>query len=218
MQEFWQSLIQYAINIDIFDILDFLGLVFGLLAVYFLIKESIFTWPSGIIYILISFVIFWQQRLYGDFILHIIFLILNIYGWYYWIAGRKSGDKELPVTQTSSRMMTITLAISVVGIMVFGYFLDNIHLIWTNLESASVPYWDATTSVLSFVGMWLTARKKIENWYFWFFVDVLATGIYIYKGIYFYAALYGIYIIMAVFGYLAWKRSMQISQTQSEEA
>ena len=205
MQQFWKEVINYAVHLDL---LELSGLIFGILCVFFLIKENILTWPCGIIYVLISFVIFWQQRLYGDFILHIFFLVLNIYGWYFWILGKNKDEDELPVTKVSSRMMSWILIFSALGILVFGFFLSSIHLIWEGLDEASVPYWDSTTSILSVTGMWLTARKKIENWYFWLIVDVVATVIYIYKGIYFYAALYGIYIIMAVAGYRAWRISM----------
>ena len=211
MQEFWEGIATYAAQIYV---LELLGLVFGLLAVFFLIKENILTWPSGIIYVLISFVIFWQQRLYGDLILHVFFLVLNIYGWYYWTAGKSRDEEGLPVSTTSGRLMIKVIVISVVGTAVFGYFLANIHLIWTDLDKAALPFWDSTTSILSVTGMWLTARKKIENWYFWIIVDILATAIYVYKGIYFYATLYGIYIIMAVAGYIAWKKSMDSSRLE----
>lgn len=209
MQQLLEDILAYAVQIDI---LELSGLVFGLLAVFFLIKENIFTWPTGIIYVLISFVIFWQQRLYGDFILHVFFLVLNIYGWYYWIAGKNKNEEELPVTRTASSFRIKVLIISGIGILAFGYFLDNIHFIWPDLGEAAVPYWDSTTSILSVTAMWLQARKKIENWLIWFLVDVLATGIYIYKGIYFYAALYGIYIFLAIAGYIAWKKSMDSSR------
>lgn len=206
MREFWEGVIVYAAGINF---LELSGLIFGILTVYFLIKENILTWPCGIIYVLISFVIFWQQRLYGDFILHIFFLVLNIYGWYFWVSGKNKGEEELPITRVTSKMMITVIAISGLGILIFGFFLSSIHMIWTDLDEASVPYWDSTTSILSVAGMWLTARKKIENWYFWLIVDVIATFIYVYKGIYFYSALYGIYIVMAVAGYRAWNRSYQ---------
>jgi len=212
MQRFWEEISAYAVQIDFFELS---GLVFGLLAVFFLIKENIRTWPTGIIYVLISFVIFWQQRLYGDLILHVFFLVLNIYGWYYWIAGKKKNEEELPVTRTSSSFFVKVLLASGIGIFIFGYFLGNIHVIWPDLGEAAVPFWDSTTSILSVTAMWLQARKKIENWLLWFVVDLLATGIYIYKGIYFYAALYGIYIFLAIAGYLAWKKSMDSTKMVS---
>ena len=205
MQKVIDGIIEYAFSIGG---LEFLGLVFGLLAVYFLIKQNILTWITGILYVLISFVIFWQERLYGDLLLHVIFLILNIYGWYYWIAGREKGDEELPVTRMSVKSLAGILIVSVMGVSVFGLFLANIHNIWQELDKAALPYWDSTTSVLSITAMWMTAKKKIENWVIWFIVDILATGIYFYKGIYFYAFLYLIYIGMAVSGYLAWRKSM----------
>ncbi len=201
----WQEILAYAAHIDP---LELAGLVFGLLAVWFLIKQNILTWPSGIIYVLISFVIFWRIRLYGDFILHIFFLVLNIYGWYYWLWGRKEGEKELPVTTLRLQQNMLVALATGLGVVGFGYFLQNLPQFFAGLEPAALPYWDATTSILSVTGMWLTTRKKIENWYYWIIVDVLATGIYIYKGIYFYAFLYGVYILMAFSGLLAWRKTM----------
>lgn len=194
-----QEIIDYAVKINW---MEAAGLVFGLLAVYFLIKENILTWPAGIIYVLISFVIFYQVKLYADFILHIFFLIMNIYGWYYWVNGRKKENAEVPVTTTSTATLIKLLLLSALGIGILGYSLSN-------YTDASLPYWDSTTTILSLTGMWLTAKKKIENWHFWFVVDVLATGIYFYKGIYFYAFLYLVYIAMAIIGYIEWKKSLE---------
>ncbi|MEP2773850.1 MAG: nicotinamide riboside transporter PnuC [Fulvivirga sp.] len=203
MESLLEDIIKYGSQIDV---LEFSGLVFGLLAVYFLIKENILTWPAGIAYVLVSFVIFWQQKLYADFALHIFFLVLNVYGWWYWLRGGKTNEKEeVPITTTPVSRLFLLAFVSILGISVMGTLL-------TLYTDASVPYWDSTTTVLSLTGMWLTARKKIENWHFWFVVDILATGIYFYKGIYFYAILYLIYIGLAIVGYLAWMKTMR-SQT-----
>lgn len=196
----------YLLNINI---LEGLGLIFGLLAVYYLVKENILTWPAGITYVIISFVIFWEQQLYGDFFLHVFFLLLNIYGWYHWKYGHSTEEAKVPVTWLSLKKNLIYIVISFIGIFVFGYFLSSVHLIFPNLLPASVPYWDAATTSLSITAMWLTARKNIENWIYWFVVDVLATGIYFYKGIQFYALLYFIYIGLAIAGFIEWKRIIQ---------
>ena len=198
----WQEILQYAINIDH---LELAGLVFGLLAVWFLIKQNILTWPAGIIYVFISFVIFWRIQLYGDFLLHIFFLVLNVYGWFYWVKG--SEKAELPVSSLSLKDNLMLAGLTGVGIFVFGYFLEQLPSLISGLEPASVPYWDATTSIMSVTGMWLTTRKKIENWYYWLIIDIIASVIYIYKGIYFYSFLYAVYILMAVWGYREWKSS-----------
>lgn len=181
---------------------ELLGLIFGLLAVIFLVRENIWTWPAGIAYVLVSFVVFYEARLYADLVLHVFFLVLNIYGWIHWSRGSSGRGDELPVTISSGRRSAILLLFSAAGIFVSGFLM-------TRYTDASLPYWDSATSILSITGMWLTARKKIDNWFYWFAVDVLATGIYYYKGMYFYALLYFIYIGLAVAGYLEWKRHMK---------
>lgn len=204
MNDIVRGILEYALNIDGYELA---GLVFGLLAVWYLIKESVLTWPAGILYVLVSFVVFWKIQLYGDLLLHVIFLILNIYGWYFWVFGKKKNEGELPITTYSLKQNLVLFTLSLLGILLFGLFLDNVHLIWKHIAPAALPYWDATTSILSITGIWLMTKKKIENWYYWFAVDVLACGIYFYKSIYFYSFLYGLYIIMAISGYLAWKKS-----------
>jgi len=197
----------YAVQINW---LEAAGPLFGLACVILLIKENIWTWPAGILYVLISFVIFFQAKLYADLILHVFFLVLNIYGWYYWLFGKKESAQKLPVSTTSQRMNIILLILSATGVFVSGALLES-------FTDASLPYWDSATSVLSVVGMWLTAKKKIENWYYWIVVDILATGIYLYKEIYFYSLLYFIYCGLAVYGYYEWKKSMELSLTIDSE-
>lgn len=207
--EIWQQIESTVMELDLWGIA---GLVFGLLAVYFLIKESIWTWPSGILYVLVSFVVFWQARLYGDFLLHVFFLVLNVYGWVYWTKGGTAQDHSVPITHSSSRSMLLVFMATIVGVFVFARFLMAIPDMFEGVDPPALPYWDSTTSVLSVAGMWLTARKKIDNWYYWFIVDVLATGIYFYKELYFYSLLYLVYVGMAVAGYLAWRKTMTRSR------
>ena len=203
-ESFITEIVSYASGLKF---LELAGLVFGLLCVWFLIKQNILTWPLGIIYVLISFVIFIEAKLYADFILHIFFLVLNIYGWYHWVkpSNESSNDKlQLAVTNASALQMIGVMVLSAIGILVSGRLL-------VEYTDASLPYWDSTTSILSIGAMWLTAQKKIQNWLLWLVVDVLATGIYYYKGLYFYCILYLVYIGMAVAGYLSWQRSMKKS-------
>jgi len=204
MEEFTREIVQYTLQIDW---VEAAGLFFGLACVILLIRENIWTWPAGIAYVLLSLVIFWQQRLYGDLLLHVFYLILNIYGWYYWIRGRRQRRELVPITVYSVKTNLLILIVSVVGIFIFGWFLEHLPDFIAQLPQASVPYWDSATSILSITGMWLTARKKLENWVYWFVVDMLATGIYFYKEIYFYAVLYLIYIGLAITGFIIWNKA-----------
>lgn len=206
LNDIWQDILT---NIQGFDFWGLIAFISGILAVVYLIKENIWTWPFGILYTIISLFVFYESRLYGDLFLHIFFLILNIYGWVHWIKGKSRTEDELPVTQLPVSMALLYLGVS--GVLIYGFaqFLMALPMWFEGIDPPSLPYWDSTTSMLSVTAMWLTARKRIDNWYYWFVIDVLAAGIYFYKELYFYSVLYLIYIVMAVLGYLAWRKNLK---------
>jgi nicotinamide mononucleotide transporter len=105
------------------------------------------------------------------------------------------------VTNVPLRIGFGLTALVVVGTVAMGWFLDT-------KTDADLAYWDSLTTVMSFAAMWMTARKYIENWIVWLVVDVVATVMYTVKGLDFYAILYGVYLGMAVWGFLAWRRSL----------
>lgn len=209
LNQVWQDIV---VNVQGFDFWGLLAFITGILAVVFLIRENIWTWPFGIIYTIISLFVFYESRLYGDLLLHVFFLILNIYGWVYWVKGKQSQTDDVPVSQMELKPALIILVITGAFVFLFGQLLTQIPNWLEGADPPSLPYWDSTTSMLSVTAMWLTARKKIDNWYYWFAIDVLATGIYFYKELYFYSVLYLIYIVMAVAGYLAWKKSLYLNK------
>ncbi len=195
--EFWTNLLE---NLALIDGWEVLGLVTGVLTVLLLIRENIWNWPVAIAYTLVSLYVFWKSQLYADFGLHIIYLALNSYGWYFWIVGRGNGKDTVPVTLASKTQLLIGIIGSFAGIAVLGYGLNR-------YTDAALPFWDSATTCFSLAAMWLTARKELESWYFWLLVNVIATGIYYYKDLYFYAILYFVYILLALSGFKTWQNS-----------
>jgi len=182
--------------------LESTGLVSGLLCVWLLIRQNIWTFPIGLIYSVVSVAVFTQERLYADVLLNAYYVFMNGYGWYYWLyGGRQARPDTLPVTFAPWRVRRLLLVLVAGSTLAMGWFLDT-------RTDADLPYWDSATTTMSFAAMWMTARKYIDNWIVWLVVDVIATGMYIYKSIDLYAVLYGIYLIMAVMGWRAWKRGM----------
>jgi len=182
--------------------LEATGLISGLLCVVLLIRQNIWTWPIGLLYSLVSIVVFLRAHLYADLALHVFYVVMNAYGWYYWtFAKRPSETTGLPVTNASPAIVLALIASVTVATATLGWFLAN-------RTDAAVPYWDSATTTMSFAAMWLQARKHIENWIVWLVVDIVATGIYLYKGLEMYAVLYCVYIGMAFAGWLAWRQSM----------
>jgi nicotinamide mononucleotide transporter len=73
---------------------------------------------------------------------------------------------------------------------------------------AAFPYWDSLTTWSAMFATWLVARKVLENWYYWLIIDAVSVWLYVERGLMFIAGLYLVYLVMIVFGYVAWKRSM----------
>lgn len=189
--------------------LEFLGLVSGLLCVWLLIRENIWTFPIGLVYAVISVVVFVEARLYADVLLNAYYVLMNAYGWYFWrFGGSRPGIDPVPVAFAPAPVRLALIALVALATAAMGWFLDN-------RTDADLAYWDSATTTMSFAAMWMTARKYIDSWVVWLVVDVIATGMYVYKGIGFYAVLYGIYLIMAVMGWQAWRRSMRLASSSA---
>lgn len=182
-----------------------IGALLGLAIVWCFIRQNIWAWPLGIIYVAVSISVLLEAQLYANLALHVLaFLPMNIYGWYYWLFGKEKDQDRIPVTRSSWRLLVSLIAICLVGTAVLG----TIFVLATN---AALPYWDNGLLISSIVTMWLAARKKIENWIFWFVIDVISVGVYWTQGLPLYATLYFIYLGMAVAGWLSWWKSMGLA-------
>jgi nicotinamide mononucleotide transporter len=176
------------------------GLVSGLVCVWLLIRQNVLNWPIGLLYALVSVVVFYRAKLYADLGLHVLYCVLNAYGWYYWLrGGERDATRELPVTSVPCATATSLATVVAVATLTSGYLLAT-H------TDAALPYWDSSVTAMSVAAIWMQARKYLESWYVWFIVDVVATGIYLVKDLDLYALLYCVYIGMAFAGWWAWRR------------
>ncbi len=182
------------------QILEIAGVIFTLLNVYLLTKQRILAWPLGLIGVSIYTYIFYSAQLYSDFILHIVYMILNAYGWWYWSTGKQDTSEDIPVTTLSVRDRWSWILVIIGGFLIWGYAMHT----WTD---AALPYPDAFTTVTSLVAQYLLARKKIENWILWIVVDVVAISIYSYKGLYPTSFLYTVLLLLSISGYISWLKN-----------
>ncbi|MGZ8867956.1 MAG: nicotinamide riboside transporter PnuC [Thermoanaerobaculia bacterium] len=175
----------------------------GILCVWLMMRQNIWCWPVGLVQVLLYIYVFYEVRLYSDLILHVIYVILQAYGWHYWLRGGARGG---PVEAT--RMTPFAIA-SWIGVALaasagWGAFMDR-------FTDADVPYGDAFAMMTSLVAQWLITRKKLESWLFWIAVDVVAIGVFAYKGLFVTAGLYLVFLGMAIAGYVQWRRSLGAS-------
>lgn len=171
---------------------------FGLFSVYLTVRQNILCWPVGIVTVLLSALVYYRQALYGEVGLHSVYLVLQCYGWYYWLRGGEAAQDQVPVTRLPSNWILPLVALMGLSTMGLGLALSQ--------TDTDVAFWDAGTTVVSLVAQWLMARKILECWALWFAVDVVYVGLYHYKTLNFFAALYLVYLVLAVLGWRRWNQ------------
>jgi nicotinamide mononucleotide transporter len=181
--------------------IEAIAVLFGLACVLLTIRQNIWCWPTGLVQVLLFIVIFYRVRLYSDLILHVIYVFMQIYGWYYWLHGSEARNR-LPVTRMRPLILAGWILTAVAGTMLWGYLMAR----YTN---AAAPLADAFTTVASLIAQWLMARKKLESWCFWISVDIVAIGIYLYKDLYLTTGLYAVFFVLATIGFFEWRKSYQ---------
>ncbi len=189
--------------------LEILGTLSGLVCVWLLIKESIVTFPIGLLYAVITSVVVIEARLYADLVLNLYFVLMNGYGWYFWVRGAEERQIQgrLLVARVPSSELAFAAVAMILGTLAVGYFFSA-------YTDADFAFWDSLTTVASFVAMWMTARKYLESWALWFLIDVLQIALYAVKGysgspgLYFYSFLYSVYLWMAVLGWRSWSQNV----------
>jgi len=175
----------------------------GMVAIYLQIKQKVWYWPVSIVLVSLYIIVYIEAKLYADMSLQVYYLLISFYGWYHWTFGKRDAPGgKLPVTFVSRKLAILLLTASIV----FFIIISGILIRYTDSD---LPYWDAFTTALSFVATWMLAKKIIENWLVWIVVDAVSVGIYIYKGLYPTVILFIVLTILAVVGYMAWKRDVK---------
>ncbi|MGS2741465.1 nicotinamide riboside transporter PnuC [Sinomicrobium sp. M5D2P17] len=185
--------------------LEVIAMVFGLLSVLYSKRENILVYPTGIISTAIYVYILWVYGLLGDMLINGYYFSMSIYGWYFW-TRKVDATHFIPVTTTTlkEKQWSVILFVLTIG-FVFGVYKVFDH--WDSWTA----YADTLTTAIFFVGMWLMARKKLENWIYWIIGDLISVPLYMYKGLVFTSLQYAVFTVIAIFGYLAWKKNLNKS-------
>jgi len=192
--------------------IEFVGTLLYLWSVWLIARKNMLTWPVGIVSVLLYMALFYQIRLYSDALEQVYYLGACLYGWWFW---SKTEQKEKTVADVSFSPRSAIIAwicITAVFSALLGSIMCRVH-IWMPAffpEPASYPYLDALTTVMSFVAMWLMARKHTESWIYWIIVDVIGIWLYYAKQVRFISLLYAILLVLATKGLITWKREKPV--------
>ncbi|WP_297791596.1 nicotinamide riboside transporter PnuC [uncultured Eudoraea sp.] len=196
---------QYRDTPTFIILLEMIGVIFGLLSVWYAKRENILVFPTGIISTGIFVYILWIYGLLGDMLINAYYFSMSIIGWYFW-TRKVDADHFIPITRTNKleKKWSLLLFVSAFVFVFLVYTLFDKFNSWT-------AYVDTLTTAIFFVGMWLMAKKKLENWTYWIIGDVITVPLYLYKGLIFTSLQYLLFTIIAIYGYMAWKKNLNKS-------
>ena len=188
------------------DLITWLATITAILYVLLALKESAWCWLFGILTSALSVITYFNQQLWYESILNVIYVLLGIYGWVIWVSRKNSDNTSTIITKMKKNNIA---ALLIVG-AACSYLLGK----WSEHNTTStLPYADASITTFSIIATWMTAKKYLENWIVWIVADAFAAVVYYYKGpeMYLFTLLFVFYTIMAVSGYIVWKKKTQAS-------
>jgi nicotinamide mononucleotide transporter len=182
--------------------IEIIAALLGIVGVYLTIRQKIWCWPVGLINVVLSLVVFFTSKLYADVVLQIFYLVMTLYGWYFWIYG---GEKkfELPIRKITERELFVMLFAGLVLSAIVGF-------VFANYTDAAFPYWDSALMVWGITATWAMAKKIIEHWIMWIIIDLNCTALYFCKHLFAFSPLYFIFAVLALYGYFTWKKELKM--------
>ena len=184
--------------------LDITTTILGLSYILLEYRASIWMWAVGAVMQVLGIVLYYQKGLYADCGMEFYYLAMTAYGFWCWTRKNQSS----PATHQATPITHIPLRTALGWGTIFLVLWFAIWWLLSNLTDSTVPVADAFTTALSLVGIWALAHKYLEQWFVWIAVDIVTCVLYFHKDIPFKASLYGLYVIIAVFGYRKWRRMM----------
>jgi nicotinamide mononucleotide transporter len=194
--------INYLIEFGPFKttIIEIIAVAFGLASVWSMKKESILAFPFGIINVLVYVYICFLSKLYAYASINVFFAVMSIYGWYKW--SRKDQNSEsIRITRCSVKELILDSVVLII-------FFVILRIVLIKFTDSIVPTWDALTTAIYIIAMWLLARKRIENWIAWIIGDTISIGLFAYEGLYFSSFQFLVFTIIAVLGFIEWRKKL----------
>jgi nicotinamide mononucleotide transporter len=179
--------------------LEWVAAVAGAISVYLSARENIWSWPTAIVNVGLYIIVFRRAGLYSDMGLQVVYLVLSIYGWYKWLYGG-TNRTQLSVSRASARDWLMSVPIALILWIALARYTAT-------LQGVALPYLDSALTTISLVAQWMMTRKILENWALWIIADIVYVPMYIYKQLPVTAALYAVFLVLAVLGLRSWWRS-----------
>ena len=202
MKEFIDFFFQPYYASSTLDVLiELIAVSFGIASVIFAKNENILVFPTGIISTILYIIICYKFILYGDMLINIYYTLMSLYGWYLW--SFKVSGENVVITTSKKDDVAKSIFIFLSTIVIISY----IYVYFDRMRNMT-DYLDTFTSAIFFTAMWLMANKKIEHWIFWIIGNLISIPLYFVKGLGFSSIQFTIFLILAIIGYMQWKKNL----------
>lgn len=176
----------------------------GVVNVLLVVRRSLWNYPFGLAMVALYFFVFADARLYSDALLQVFFFVVQLYGWWVWARAERADDRHIVIEQLAARQRW-GWAVAVASIAaVWGTAMAT----WTD---AAAPHLDGSIAVASVAAQLLQSRRKVECWWLWIAVDCAAIPLFLSRGLALTAALYFIFLVLAVIGLREWQRKVRVA-------
>jgi nicotinamide mononucleotide transporter len=192
------------------SLIEGIAALLGAISVWLVVKRNILAFPIGIIMVVLYIWIFYESKLYSDMLLQVFFVVMQIHGWLVWKKSETGKDEKIIVRSLSNAQWIWTGLLLFLGFLGLGYVMET-------YTDASSPYTDAFVAVQSVLAQWWMNKRYVESWILWIGVDQVAIFLYASKNLYFTTVLYGLFLVMAVIGYLEWKNSVLLDNNRNTD-
>lgn len=174
------------------SVIEIIAVLFSLLSVIYTVKKSIISWIYGLIGIIFYSILFYQSKLYSNFLLQILFMFQSIYGIWNW--GNNKEDGTIKVELSTHKELAISIGLISIISLILIEFLKSSHIIL-----------DSITTSISIIAFYLLGKRKIENWIFWILADLIYIYMFFIQELYLSSGLYLVFLILCILGYKKWK-------------
>jgi nicotinamide mononucleotide transporter len=181
--------------------IEIIAVALGVANILLVAQRSIWNFPVALVMVTLYARIFWDAKLYSDAGLQGFFFVVNLYGWWSWRAN-KADTGEVVVERLTRAALTAWIVGSIVAVLGWG-------TVMARLTDASLPYADASVAMLSVAAQLLLTWRKLENWYWWIVINIISVGLYAVKGLYLTTGLYALFLILAVWGLMSWRKGVR---------
>ncbi len=229
MKDFIEFLLDPYRSYDLLQIIiEAVAALLGIASTYYSTQRNIWVFPTGIISTGIYIYLLFNFALYGDMLINVYYTSMSIYGWILWGKAKEADEVHVPIMRMTKKEAVwgaLLFVFSVLLVLTIYYYrpiikhnFDMHYVSKIGFHYTTIDFFDAGLTATFLIGMWLMARRKLENWIFWIIGDVVAIGLFMVKGLGITSLQYIVFLVLSIIGFIDWRKQLRGSKEPGVES